>query len=137
MSITSASSDVSSHVKKLFDHWRRRIFALTWLCYFGLYLTRKSYSVAKGSLDIDIDETMMGAIDSAYLAAYAIGQFVMGATADKSGPRKVLLGGLLASIICSIVMGLTGFASAFLIIMFISSLICISYFLNIIFILIS
>ena len=30
-----------------YERWRWQIFAVTWLAYAGLYLTRKSFSVAK------------------------------------------------------------------------------------------
>ena len=44
------------------------MFALTWLAYFGFYLTRYSFSAAKSSLDLpDMDEATMGLIDSVYL----------------------------------------------------------------------
>jgi len=59
------------------------MFALTWLAYFGFYLTRYSSSAAKSSLDLpDMDQATMGLIDSVYLVSYAIGQFVWGALAD-------------------------------------------------------
>jgi len=58
----------------------------------------------------------MGLIDSVYLISYAIGQFIWGALADKVGPRRILLGGLLGSIVCSIAMGASSFLTAFLVI---------------------
>lgn len=58
----------------------------------------------------------MGLIDSVYLISYAIGQFIWGALADKLGPRRILLGGLLGSIVCSIAMGASSFLTAFLVI---------------------
>src|SRR5437588_1609953 len=33
-----------------YERWRWQIFAVTWLAYAGLYLTRKSFSVAKVEL---------------------------------------------------------------------------------------
>jgi len=75
-----------------YEHWRRRLFALTWLVYFGFYLTRYSFSASKGSFDLPyMDEATMGLIDSVYLISYAIGQFIWGALADKVGPRRILL----------------------------------------------
>jgi len=58
----------------------------------------------------------MGLIDSVYLISYAVGQFIWGALADKVGPRRILLGGLLGSIVCSIAMGASSFLTAFLVI---------------------
>ena len=99
------------------------MFALTWLAYFGFYLTRYSFSAAKSSLDLpDMDEATMGLIDSVYLVSYAVGQFVWGALADKVGPRRVLLSGLLASIVCAIAMGASTWLTAFLVINFLQGL---------------
>ena len=99
------------------------MFALTWLAYFGFYLTRYSFSAAKSSLDLpDMDEATMGLIDSVYLVSYAVGQFVWGALADKIGPRRVLLSGLLASILCAIAMGASTWLTAFLVINFLQGL---------------
>ena len=99
------------------------MFALTWLAYFGFYLTRYSFSAAKSSLDLpDMDEATMGLIDSVYLVSYAVGQFVWGALADKVGPRRVLLSGLLASILCAIAMGASTWLTAFLVINFLQGL---------------
>ncbi len=99
------------------------MFALTWLAYFGFYLTRYSFSAAKSSLDLpDMDEATMGLIDSVYLMSYAVGQFVWGALADKVGPRRVLLSGLLASIVCAVAMGASTWLTAFLVINFLQGL---------------
>ncbi|MCH2207394.1 MAG: MFS transporter [Lentisphaerales bacterium] len=102
--------------------WRIKIFCITWLAYFGFYLTRKAFSAAKNNLDVDVDETTLGMIDSAYLIAYALGQFVLGATADKKGPRFVLLAGMLGSIICAALMGVFGMPLMFMVLMFIQGL---------------
>ncbi len=99
------------------------MFALTWLAYFGFYLTRYSFSAAKSSLDLpDMDEATMGLIDSVYLASYAVGQFIWGALADKVGPRRILLSGLLASIVCAVAMGASTWLTAFLVINFLQGL---------------
>jgi OPA family sugar phosphate sensor protein UhpC-like MFS transporter len=49
----------------------------------------------------------MGAIDFAYLAAYAVGQFFWGAFGDRFGTRKIILGGMLCSVIAAVAMGLS------------------------------
>ena len=89
--------------------WRWRIFFITWLAYAGFYLTRKSFSVAKIGMEkdpsINLDPALMGALDASYLVAYAIGQFVWGMSADRLGTRKVVLGGLLTSVVAGVAMG--------------------------------
>jgi MFS transporter, OPA family, glycerol-3-phosphate transporter len=91
--------------------WRWRIFFITWLAYGGFYLTRKSFSVAKIGLGDDPDFMMsnatMGAIDFAYLTAYAVGQFLWGAFGDRFGTRKIVLVGMLGSVIAGFAMGLS------------------------------
>ncbi|MCC6525488.1 MAG: hypothetical protein IT373_22750, partial [Polyangiaceae bacterium] len=52
-------------------------FALTWLAYASYYLCRKNFGVVKAKLDLD--EGWLVAIDTAMLAAYAVGQFASGA----------------------------------------------------------
>ena len=64
----------------------------------------------------------MGLIDSVYLVSYAVGQFIWGALADKVGPRRVLLTGLLASIVCAVAMGASTWLMAFLVINFLQGL---------------
>jgi len=83
----------------------------TWLAYGGFYLTRKSFSVAKIGLGDDPDFMMsnatMGAIDFAYLTAYAVGQFFWGAFGDRFGTRKIVLVGMSGSVIAGFAMGLS------------------------------
>lgn len=110
-----------------YEYWRWRIFAITWLAYFGFYLTRKSFAVAKIGMGNDthlgsanytaeqmttrIDGRLglmdmgMSRIDAAYLTAYAIGQFVWGIAGDKIGPRWVVLVGMLGSVVTAVFMG--------------------------------
>jgi sugar phosphate permease len=93
--------------------WRLRIFGLTWLSYFSYYFTRQNYSVAKSSLDLGKEELRV--IETAYLAAYAIGQFVMGSLADRVGPRRLLAVGMGATAVLSVVLGLSDLFAVFLI----------------------
>lgn len=83
--------------------WRARIFGLSWLSYFSFYFTRKNYSVAKSSLGLDKSE--LKNIDTLYLAAYAVGQFVNGFLGDIVGPRRLLAGGMMLSAILALVFG--------------------------------
>lgn len=94
-----------------YEKWRWTIFGLTWIAYAGFYLTRKAFPIAKvGILEdasIDIGKAEMGAIDGAYGVAYAIGQFVWGMAGDRFGSRPIVLGGMFASVIVSVAMGLS------------------------------
>ena len=96
--------------------WRLRIFFITWLAYGGFYLTRKCFSVAKVGIENDatliISKTAMGWIDFCYLSAYAIGQFLWGIYGDRFGTRKIVLTGMLLSVVAAVAMGLVAPGSA-------------------------
>ena len=92
-----------------YKRYRGQIFFITWLAYAGFYLTRKSFSVAKIELAqpevLGITKAELAWIDGGYLAAYAIGQFVWGMCGDRFGTRKVVLTGMLCSVITAVAMG--------------------------------
>ncbi len=100
-----------------YERWRWQIFGITWLAYAGFYLTRKSFSVAK--IDLAKPEVMglsdgdMSRIDGAFLLAYAIGQFACGIAGDKFGTRRVVLAGMLGSVIVAVAMGASSLVVAF------------------------
>lgn len=114
-------------------YWRWRIFAITWLAYFGFYLTRKSFAVAKIGMGTDaalgsanyspisartdgrvgLTDASMSWIDGAYLTAYALGQFVWGIAGDKVGTRWVVLCGLFGAVVAAVLMGASTLTVAF------------------------
>ena len=97
--------------KKRPDYERRRwqIFGITWLAYFGFYLTRKGFSVAKIAMgegtEIGLTSEQMALIDMAYLSTYAIGQFLCGICGDRFGTRRVILIGMFFSVLMGVAMG--------------------------------
>src|SRR6476659_7991468 len=97
-----------------YERWRWQIFSITWLAYAGLYLTRKAYSVAKNELKkpevMGLSKEQMGRIDGAYSAAYAVGQLFWGTIGDRFGPRRVVLFGMMASVITSALMAFSNTA---------------------------
>lgn len=109
-----------------YEYWRLRIFSVTWLAYAGFYLTRKSFAVAKIGLrddpSIRITDTQMGYIDAAYLIAYTLGNFVFGILGDRVGTRRVVLVGMLGSIIVGFAMGVSRLVLLFGVLMFIQGL---------------
>jgi sugar phosphate permease len=62
-------------------------------------LGRKGFSAAKGTLEKAglLNLGMLGVIDTLYLAAYSLGQFLNGALGDRVGARRLIGFGLLAS----------------------------------------
>lgn len=109
-----------------YERWRWQIFGITWLAYAGFYLTRKSFSVAKIDLSkpevLGLSDGDLARIDAAYLTAYAIGQFVWGIAGDKFGTRRVVLGGMLGSVIAALAMGASSLTVAFGVLFFIQGL---------------
>jgi len=97
------------HRDARYERMRWTILIVTWFAYVGFYFTRKSFAVAKvGLLDdptMGIDKGTMGVIDLGYGVAYAIGQFLCGMWCDRFGSRRVVLGGMIASIAVAIAMG--------------------------------
>jgi OPA family sugar phosphate sensor protein UhpC-like MFS transporter len=79
--------------------WRARIFSVTWLSYFSYYQTRKNVSLVKKELeDLGIASRYdLAGIDTLFLLAYAVGQFVWGFVADVISPRRLLCCGMLAT----------------------------------------
>lgn len=101
-----------------YERWRWQVFAATWLAYAGFYLTRKALSVAKIGIAADaamgMSNAALGVADGAFLTAYMLGMFVWGPTSDRFGTRTVVIGGIVGSVLASIVMGFTTSAPAFI-----------------------
>jgi OPA family glycerol-3-phosphate transporter-like MFS transporter len=111
-SSTPGSFEANVEVNKnpKYERWRWTIFGVTWLAYAGFYLTRKAFSVAKNELKkpqvLGLTKVQMSEMDGAYSAAYAIGQFFWGTLGDRFGTRRVVLFGMMASILTAAIMGM-------------------------------
>lgn len=88
--------------------WQIRIFALSWLAYAAFYFPRSAFSAAKvGILEEGfLTRQTLGILDSAYLAAYAVGQFVWGAVAERYGTRIVVAGGMVMAGVAALFIGI-------------------------------
>jgi OPA family glycerol-3-phosphate transporter-like MFS transporter len=97
-----------------YERWRRQIFGITWLAYAGFYLTRKAFSVAKNELKrpeiLGLSTGQMSVMDGANSAAYALGQFFWGTLGDRFGTRRIILIGMMGSLLTSALMGLSSTA---------------------------
>jgi len=104
--------------------WRVRIFTATWLSYFGYYFCRKPFYITKATLEDELgfDPERLAAIGTAYLVAYAIGQFLAGWLGNRHGPRIVLLVGMALTIVINAVFGITASWVAFAGFMFLNGL---------------
>ena len=96
-------------------NWRRRVFAATWLSYFGFYFCRKPFFIVKPALSEDLgwDPATLGLLGSCYLISYASGQFLAGWWGTKWGPRMMLLIGMAVSIGANAVFGWTNSFATF------------------------
>ena len=103
------AAGVTADVDRNYRRWRWQIFIVTWIAYAGFYLTRKSFPVAKVGIQTDeslhLTKLQMSWIDGAYLTAYAVGQFTFGVAGDRVGTRRVVLAGMIVSVIAAILMG--------------------------------
>lgn len=108
----------------LLRQWRWRVFAATWLCYAGLYFCRKPFYIAKAGIsdELGFDATQLGTIGTAYLVAYAAGQFLAGGLGLKWGPRVVLLVGMAVSLGANIWFGFGNSYATFLSLMVLNGL---------------
>jgi sugar phosphate permease len=92
-------------------------FGVTWLAYATYYLGRKGFSVTKARIvkEVGLGETMLATIDTGYLAAYALGQFVNGVIGDRIGARRLVAGGMLLAAITCAAFGFASSAAIFLV----------------------
>ncbi len=77
------------------------------MAYAIYYVGRSNYAVAKTSLTdaFGFDNVALGRIDTVYLIAYAIGQFLSGALGDRLGGKRLVGLGLIAVGVCNLAFG--------------------------------
>ena len=94
---------------------RLRVFVLTWVSYASYYFARKNFPVAKGTLqtELGISTAGLAAIDTGYLATYAVGQFAGGWLGDRIGSRRLIGYGMIASAFLIAAFGASSSASLF------------------------
>ncbi|KAK3233542.1 hypothetical protein CYMTET_56170 [Cymbomonas tetramitiformis] len=83
------------------------IFLLTYGAYVVVYFTRKPFSVAKSTLKTEgvHTEAELGAIDTAFLVAYAVGQFGAGTADSIFGARIGLSLCFVGTGVCALIFG--------------------------------
>jgi sugar phosphate permease len=94
---------------------RYTAWGLTWVAYASYYFGRKGFSVVKSTLrrSLGVSEYALGAIDTCYLIAYAVGQFGSGYLGDRVGSRKLIGYGLIASAAACAAFGATNLTLVF------------------------
>src|SRR5215208_3389611 len=92
-----------------YERWRWQIFWITWLAYGGFYLTRKALAVAQNELKkpevLGVSKEQMSVIFGFNSGTYALGQFLWGTLGDRFGTRKIILIGMMASVVTSLFTG--------------------------------
>src|SRR5437016_7156531 len=94
---------------------RWRVFTLTWLSYATYYFARKNFPVAKRTIqtELGISTAGLAAIDTGYLATYAIGQFAGGWLGDRIGSRRLIGYGMILSALLIAAFGASSTATLF------------------------
>ncbi|MEZ4372504.1 MAG: MFS transporter [Polyangiaceae bacterium] len=89
------------------NRYRFVVWGVTWLSYASYYVGRKGLSVAKKTMhdQLGVSTYAFASIETAYLVAYSIGQFVNGLLGDKLGARRLIGLGMLLSAACVALFG--------------------------------
>ncbi len=89
--------------------WQIRVFAATWIAYAGYYFCRKPFYVAKADMAtaLGLSTVQLGHLGTAYLAAYAVGQFSSAYFGRRLGPKLLLVAGIAISIACNFIFGIS------------------------------
>lgn len=80
------------------DQWRTLI--IVWTTYGTFYFCRVNVGPARGVIEsgVGVNALEMGFILGALKLGYALGQFVNGQLAERFGPKRILVGGMIGSI---------------------------------------
>jgi MFS transporter, OPA family, sugar phosphate sensor protein UhpC len=89
--------------------WQVKIFISTWLAYAGYYFCRKPFYVVKADMaaELGLSTVQLAHLGTAYLAAYAVGQFSSAFFGRKLGPKMLLVLGIGISVTCNFVFGIS------------------------------
>ncbi len=113
----AVSAAAASDVALRYRPWQVRIFAATWLAYAGYYFCRKPFYVAKADMGtaLGFSSVELAHLGTAYLAAYAVGQFSSAWFGRQLGPRLLLLAGIAISVVSNFTFGIAnGFGTLLL-----------------------
>jgi OPA family sugar phosphate sensor protein UhpC-like MFS transporter len=94
---------------------RRRALVTSWVAYATYYLARKNWSAIKNPIghELGLSLVTLGNIDTAFLAAYALGQFPSGLLGDRIGARRLIGAGMLVSALACAAFGAASGALVF------------------------
>ncbi|MFO0658828.1 MAG: MFS transporter [Polyangiaceae bacterium] len=90
-------------------------FGLTWLSYASYYFGRKGLSVVKAPLMKELGDDALLGVETAFLAAYAVGQYLCGWLGDRIGSRRLIGVGMLVSAAACVLFGMSSLSIVFII----------------------
>jgi len=93
------------------DRWTA--WVVTWVSYATYYFGRKGLSVAKAPIAASLGKDALVGVDTVYLAAYAVGQYVNGSLGDRVGARRLVGVGMLVSACACFAFGASSVGIAF------------------------
>jgi sugar phosphate permease len=91
------------------------VWTVTWLSYATYYFGRKNLSVTKAAIGRELGAPALYGVETAYLAAYAAGQYLSGSLGDRVGARTLVGVGMLVAAAASFSFGLWSVGALFLI----------------------
>jgi sugar phosphate permease len=91
------------------------VWGVTWLSYATYYFGRKNLSVTKAAIGRSLGSHALYGVETAYLAAYAVGQYGSGWLGDRVGARKLVGFGMLVAAAASFAFGLWSVGALFLV----------------------
>jgi sugar phosphate permease len=91
------------------------VWTVTWLSYATYYFGRKNLSVTKAAIGREFGARSLYGVETAYLAAYAAGQYLSGWLGDRVGARALVGAGMLVAAAASFCFGLWSVGALFLI----------------------
>jgi OPA family sugar phosphate sensor protein UhpC-like MFS transporter len=116
------SADRSLPPRETREPGARAAWALTWISYASYYFGRKNLSVTKAAIARAFGDRALYGVDTAYLAAYAVGQYGSGWLGDRIGARRLVGAGMLVAAAACFAFGLSSSGVFFLTISLVNGL---------------
>jgi OPA family glycerol-3-phosphate transporter-like MFS transporter len=101
---------------------RALAYSVTWVSYASYYLGRKGLSVSKTAIEAALGKQALVGVDTAYLTAYALGQYVNGWLGDRVGARRLIGVGMLVSAAACFAYGASAAGTFFVVAMVVNGL---------------
>jgi sugar phosphate permease len=98
------------------------VWTITWISYATYYFGRKNLSVTKAAIGRELGAHALYGVETAYLAAYAAGQYLSGWLGDRVGSRALVGVGMLVAAAASFSFGLGSAGVFFLVVAVVNGL---------------